>query len=152
MNLLALELVTAAKTDLMSESAETRVASSRRSAGTSKTVTQYLDGSPQTLKDLFVNLEAFIEALGDEVTKKTLKNYFAYRRLKNFACIEVHPQTQTILVYLKVDPDKVQLEEGFSRDVHSIGHYGTGDLELRIKDADGFAKAQPLIQQSYGAS
>jgi hypothetical protein len=42
-------------------------------------------------------------------------------------------------------PDTVQLEAGFSRDVRSIGHFGTGDLELRIKDADGFAKAQPLI-------
>lgn len=147
--LLALELVTAAKTDLVSEGAETRVASGK-AAATSKTVTQYLAGSPQALQDLFADLEAFIEALGDEVTKKTLKFYFAYRRLKNFACVEVHPQTQTILVYLKVDPDTLQLEEGFSRDVRSIGHFGTGDLELRIKNAVGLAKAQPLIQQSYG--
>jgi predicted transport protein len=146
--LLALELVTAAKTDLVSEDADVPVLSSKRS-GTSKTVTQFLDGSPQTLQDLFANLEAFIEALGDEVTKKTLKNYFAYRRLKNFACVEVHPQTQTLLVYLKVDPDSLQMEEGFSRDVRSVGHYGTGGLELRIRDAADFAKAQPLIQQSY---
>ena len=147
--LLALELVTAAKTDLVSESADVPTASSKRSVGTGKTVTQFLDGSPQTLKDLFADLEAFIEALGDEVTKKTLKFYFAYRRLKNFACVEVHPQTQTLLVYLKVDPDSLQMEEGFSRDVRSVGHYGTGGLELRIRDAADFAKAQPLIQQSY---
>jgi len=147
--LLALELVTAAKTDLVSEDAGVSVISSKRSAATTKTVTQYLDGSPQSLKDLFADLEAFIVALGDEVTKKTLKLYFAYRRLKNFACVEVHPQTQTLLVYLKVDPDSLQLEEGFSRDVRSIGHFGTGDLELRIKNATDFAKAQPLIQQSY---
>ena len=146
--LLALELVTAAKTDQVSEDADTRVASGK-AAATSKTVTQYLAGSPQTLQDLFADLEAFIEALGDEVTKKTLKFYFAYRRLKNFACVEVHPQTQTLLVYLKVDPDTLQLEEGFSRDVRSIGHFGTGGLELRIKDAAGLVKAQPLIQQSY---
>lgn len=149
--LLALELVTAAKTDLMSEGAEVLSGSSKRSAATSKTVTQYLEGSPQTLKHLFADLEAFIEALGDEVTKKTLKFYFAYRRLKNFACVEVHPQTQTLLVYLKVDPDSLQLAEGFSRDVRSIGHFGTGELELRIKNAADFAKAQPLIQQSYSA-
>ena len=147
--LLALELVTAAKTDLVSEDAGVSVISSKRSAATTKTVTQYLDRSPQSLKDLFADLEAFIVALGDEVTKKTLKLYFAYRRLKNFACVEVHPQTQTLLVYLKVDPDSLQLEEGFSRDVRSIGHFGTGDLELRIKNATDFAKAQPLIQQSY---
>jgi len=145
--LLALELVTAAKTDQVSEDADTRVASGKAAA--SKTVTQYLAGSPQALQDLFADLEAFIEALGDEVTKKTLKFYFAYRRLKNFACVEVHPQTQTLLVYLKVDPGTLQLEEGFSRDVRSIGHFGTGDLELRIKDAADLAKAQPLIQQSY---
>jgi predicted transport protein len=63
--------------------------------------------------------------------------------------VEVHPQSQTLLVFLKVDQDTVQLEEGFSRDVRGIGHYGTGDLELRIKNAADFAKAQPLIQQSY---
>jgi predicted transport protein len=63
----------------------------------------------------------------------------------------VHPQSQTLLVYLKLDPDTVQLEEGFSRDVRSIGHFGTGDLELRVKDAVGFAKAQRLIHQSYSA-
>ena len=146
--LLALELVTAAKTDQMTEGANTRAASGKAPAA-SKTVTQYLAGSPQTLQDLFADLEAFIEALGDEVAKKTLKFYFAYRRLKNFACVEVHPQTQTLLVYLKVDPGTLQLEEGFSRDVRSIGHFGTGDLELRIKDAADLAKAQPLIQQSY---
>ena len=146
----ALERVTAAKTDLVSEDAGASVISSKRSAVTTKTVTQYLDGSPQSLKDLFADLEAFIVALGDEVTKKTLKLYFAYRRLKNFACVEeVHPQTQTLLVYLKVDPDSLQLEEGFSRDVRSIGHFGTGDLEVRIKNAADLAKAQPLIQQSY---
>ena len=148
--LLALELVTAAKTDQVSEDAETRAASGKVAA-TGKTVTQYLAGSPQPLQDLFADLEAFIEALGDEVTKKTLKFYFAYRRLKNFACLEVHPQTQTILIYLKVDPDTLQLEEGFSRDVRSIGHFGTGGLELRVKDAVGLAKAQPLIQQSYSS-
>ena len=85
--LLALELVTAAKTDLVSESADVPTASSKRSVGTGKTVTQFLDGSPQTLKDLFADLEAFIEALGDEVTKKTLKFYFAYRRLKNLPAL-----------------------------------------------------------------
>jgi len=150
--LLALELVTAAKMDQLSEGASTPTVSGKRSGGSSRTVTHYLAGSPQTLKDIFVNMEAFIEALGDEVTKKTLKNYVAYRRLKNFACVEVHPQTHTLVLYLKVDPGTLQLEEGFSRDVRNIGHLATGDLELRIKDAAGFAKAQPLIEQSYSVS
>jgi predicted transport protein len=72
--------------------------------------------------------------------------------LKNFACVEVHPQTRTLLVYLKVHPDSVALEEGFTRDVRSIGHFGTGDLEVRIKSPEDLTKAQPLVQRSYEES
>lgn len=123
-----------------------------KAASTGKTVTEYLGQSPQSLKDLFFELEAYLEALGDDVTKKTLKFYFAYRRLKNFACVEVHPTTQNLLIYLKVDPDGIPLETGFSRDVRSIGHFGTGDLELRISTPEQLHKALPLIQRSYEAS
>ena len=47
--------------------------------------------------------------------KKALKFYFAFRRLKNFACVEVHPQTKMLLIYLKVDPSTVDLEDGFGK-------------------------------------
>ena len=90
--------------------------------------------------------------MGDDVTKKALKLYFAYRRLKNFACVEVHPVSQNLLVFLKVNPDEVALEPGFSRDVRAIGHFGTGDLELRISSREDLQKALPLIDRSYDAS
>ena len=34
---------------------------------------------------------------------------------------------------LKLDPATVELEKGFSRDVTSIGHWGTGDLEVVLR-------------------
>jgi predicted transport protein len=114
-----------------------------------RTVSELLEQAPRALRDLYAELESFILALGDDVTKKTTKFYFGFRRLKNFACVEVHPQTQNLLVYLKLSPDTVDLLEGFSRDVRNIGHWGTGDLELRIASRDDLAKAQPLIQTSY---
>lgn len=123
-----------------------------KSAVPAKTVSEYLEQSPQSLKDLFYQLEAYIEAMGDDVTKKALKLYFAYRRLKNFACVEVHPVSQNLLVFLKVNPDEVALEPGFSRDVRAIGHFGTGDLELRISSREDLQKALPLIDRSYDAS
>ncbi len=52
---------------------------------------------------------------------------------------------------VKVDPETVDLVEGFNRDVRSIGHFGTGDLELRIRDADDLALAEPLLNPSYEA-
>lgn len=116
---------------------------------TSKTVTEYLEQASTELRDLHAAIDAYCEALGDDVTKKTLKNYFAFRRLKNFACVEVHPQTQNLLVYLKVDPTTISLEEGFSRDVREIGHFGTGGLELRLQNTSDLHKAQTLIDLSY---
>ncbi|MGI5165692.1 DUF5655 domain-containing protein [Spirillospora sp. CA-253888] len=106
----------------------------------------------QPLKDLYTAFEDLAISLGDDVTKKTLKYYFAFRRLKNFACVEVHPATQTLVVFLKVDPSTVTLEDGFTRDVSKLGHYGTGDLEVRIRSREDLDKAEPLIRHSYEAS
>jgi predicted transport protein len=38
-----------------------------------------------------------------------------------------------VLLTLKLDPDTVTFEEGFSRDVSQVGHWGTGDVELCIR-------------------
>lgn len=52
-------------------------------------------------------------------------------------------------MYLNINPDEVKLEEGFTRDVRNIGHFGTGNLEIRINSKDDFEKAKELITKSY---
>jgi predicted transport protein len=149
--LLALELIRTTKV----EPASAEGAPAPRKTATpaaDKTVAEYLDQAPEALRDLYFELERFCEGLGDDVTKKVLKFYFAFRRLKNFACVEVHPQSRNLLVYLKVNPDDVELEPGFSRDVRTIGHFGTGDLELKITNRGDLERALPLVQRSYEAS
>ena len=42
---------------------------------------------------------------------------------------------------LKVDPTTITIEQGFTRDVRQIGHWGTGDLELSIRNKDDLRKA-----------
>lgn len=152
-DLLALELVSAVAAPPLGEEGPGVVAGpAKKPSAASKTVSEYLEQAPESLKDLMGQLDAFAVALGDDVTKRTLKLYLAYRRIKNFLCVEVHPQNHELLMFVKVDPDTVTLEPGFSRDVRSIGHFGTGDLELRVKDVDGLKKAQLLIAQSYEAN
>lgn len=114
-----------------------------------KTVTQYLADADQDLLDLYEAVTAHLLALGDDVQTKTLDNYVAFRRLKNFACVEVKPQIRHLKVFVKVDPDSVQLEPGFTRDVRNIGHFGTGELEIIITDAATLEKAKPLMERSY---
>ncbi|NPE28196.1 DUF91 domain-containing protein [Methanococcoides sp. SA1] len=117
-----------------------------------KTFTQCLEESDDNLKVLYDNLTHFIENLGDDIQKKTLKFYVAYRRLKNFACVEIYPNSKKLLVHVKINPTTIELEEGFTRDMRNIGHFGTGDLEIIIKSEDDLKKALNLIQLSYESS
>ena len=116
------------------------------------TVTELLDKASPEMHDRLEALKAFALALGDDVQMKTLKFYFAYRRLKNFLCIEVRPQAGTLVLFVKVDPDTITLEDGFTRDVRDIGHFGTGDLEITISTDEDIERAHPLILRSYEAS
>ena len=99
---------------------------------------------------------AFMVGLGDGVVQKELRFFFAFKRIKNLACFEIKPPISVIRLYLKVDPEAVAiidgLEEGFTRDVSNVGHLGTGDLEVTIKNNEDFERAKPLIIQSYEAS
>ena len=153
--LLALELVHSSRVDAQSSvdaPDATPPANGRSTPSAYKTVSEYMEQAPTELKDLYGELEAYVLALGDDVTRKTLKYYIAYRRIKNFLCVEVLPQRRELALYLKVNPDSVGLVEGFSRDVRQIGHFGTGDLEVRVKGPDSLASALPLVLRSYDES
>lgn len=104
--------------------------------------------SPKAL-DLYEAVRAYLTALGDDVQVKELLHYVAFKRIKNFACLEAFPSTGSVVLYLKVDPDTVTLEDGFTRDVRAIGHYGTGDLEVVLSTPEDLKKAEPLILRAY---
>lgn len=117
-----------------------------------KTVSEYLAQAKVELRDLFESLKAFLMAMGDDVQMNTLKYYIAFKRLKNFACVEISPSVGKVVVYVKVPPDSIELREGFTRDVTHIGHYGTGNLEITISTPADLEDAKPLLIQSYEAS
>ncbi len=147
---LTLDLV--ASTSATATSAGVDEAGARPSGSSAeRTVSQLHDRAPEDLKVLYDSLEQYLLALGDDVTKTVRKNYYAFRRIKNFACVEIHPQTRKLLVYLKVDPAQVDLEQGFTRDVSKIGHFGTGNLEVAFGTRQGLDRALPLVLASYQA-
>lgn len=108
--------------------------------------------SDSELRDLFEAVRQYLVGLGDDVQVKELKNYIAFKRLKNFTCAEIYPQVRVVTLYLRIDPTTVELEDGFSRDVTKIGHFGTGNLELSLKTMEDLVKAQPLLQRAYEGS
>ena len=146
--LLMLELVNANLTD----SSFSDDGTSSTQVPKQKLVANILKDLDSSLQDIYQALRAHLIALGDDVQEKTLKYYIAFKRLRNFACVEIHPSKAVITMYLKVNPDSVNLEKGFSRDVRKIGHYGTGDLEITIQTIEDIDRVKPLLEVSYEAN
>lgn len=99
------------------------------------------------VKKLYVSVCDFIESLGDDISQNQLKLYLVYKKVQNMVCVEI--QSKQVILYLKLNPESVILEKGFTRDMRNIGHYGTGDLQVSIKDANDFEKAKPLLERVY---
>jgi predicted transport protein len=149
-DLLLLELVNAVSvSDATAGKAEASSTASGtpRSVGRDKTAEEQLAQAQPDIRQLYDSLASYLNALGDDVQEKHLKLYTAFRRLKNFAC--VIPYRDKLLVMLKLDPDTVTLEDGFSRDTRNIGTWGTGDLELTLRTQADMDKAKPLLDRSY---
>jgi predicted transport protein len=108
-----------------------------------------LSQASNELRDLHDAMHQFLIGLGDDVQVKELKQYTAFKRIKNFTCLQIYPQARSVVAYLKLDPSTVELEDGFSRDVTNIGHHATGDLELSLKSMADFDRAQPLLRRAY---
>ncbi|MCH1921341.1 DUF5655 domain-containing protein [Shewanella sp. A3A] len=115
-----------------------------------KTHEEQLAAAPESLKNLYDELTDFVTSFGDDVHYKQLKLYGAYRRMKNFITVIVLPkQDPKLQVLLKLAPESVQMEQDFSRSVADIGHWGTGDVELTLRNVNDLEKAKPLLQRAY---
>jgi len=150
--LLAIELVTSVTTDTAfgaSHAPRLNSSAPQPDRTKSKNVAYLLAQADPALTALYRRFELFALSLGDDVVKNERSLYFAFRRLKNFACVEVHPSSGNLLIYLKLDPQSIQLEAGFTRDVSKIGHFSTGDLELRISDEAHWEQVEAFTRRSY---
>ena len=112
-----------------------------------KTFNEQLILTSPKLRDLYYSIRDYILALGDDIIENELKLYVAFKKIKNIICVEVYQKQ--ILLHLRVDPDTIELEDGFTRDVRNIGHYGTGELRVVIKSISDFEKAKKYIDKAY---
>ncbi|MFF9567610.1 DUF5655 domain-containing protein [Streptomyces sp. NPDC014685] len=123
----------------------------RAAAAVPKSVQQYLDGSPEELKALYADLDELLLSHRD-VRKEPQLHYIAYRRINNIATVRLQPRNRLLVVNLKLDPDTVELRDGFSRDMRGVGVLGIrGGVEVRIGSREDLARATDLIQRSIDA-
>ena len=109
------------------------------------------DAAATDIRRRFDNLTDQLKALGDDVTVNWRQTSVAFRRKHNFASVTLQ-RSGVILIYAPLDPDTVDLQLGFTRDVRNVGHHGTGDLEITIKSEADVDKAMALLAQSYATS
>lgn len=117
-----------------------------------KHVSQYLEEASPEMKDLYESLENYLTSLGDDIQARTLKFYFAFTRIRNFACVEFRPQKKCLLVFVNLSPQEHPEQAGFLRDVSKIGHLGTGAMEITLHDEGDLERAKPLLLKSYESS
>ncbi len=142
--LLLLELVNAVTAQAGSGKASK--AKSGKATG-DKLVAEALAELKGSLRQLFDSLEGYLMSLGDDVQRKDLKLYIAFKRLKNFACVMVY--RDKLLLTVHIDPDSVEYVEGLTRDVRKIGHWGTGELEIILRNTQDLERAKPLLSKAY---
>jgi len=149
-DLLSLELATTVTATGPITTPSSNGNASPATGGKDKTLAERLAEMDDHVAGLVTELRDFITGLGDDVVEKPLKLYFAYRRIKNFASLVINKNGVTL--YLKVDPATITLDDGFTRDVTNIGHWGTGDLEVSVSNEASLERARELVIRSYEGS
>jgi len=92
-------------------------------------------------------LEEYILSLDESVEEAPKKNYIAFKLSQNFVCMEIHKSQ--ILLYLKINPKELPSLPSIARDVTNIGHFATGDLELRISSEEDIPLAKEYAQMAF---
>lgn len=118
-----------------------------RTGGPDRTYAEWLPLLSPPLRDVLESLEAHVLSLGDDVQRKELRLYVAFKRLKNFATVV--PQKARLQLYLNLDPAQVGPLPANGRDVSQVGHWGTGDVELVLSSLADLDAAKPLILMAY---
>jgi predicted transport protein len=111
------------------------------------TIEEHFDNLDKSLVDLFNTIRDFITSLDSSIEELPKKNYIAYKTSQNFVCLQTYKKKLTL--YLKLNPDEVKPMPAQCRDVRNIGHYGTGEFELTIKDVIDFEETKYLINDAY---
>lgn len=103
--------------------------------------------SNSDIKALFDRMCEYVYYLGETVTINHLKNYVAFKKIKNFAAVRV--EGDKIVLNLNLEPSKyVCRGEGY-KDVSFATKYGTGLLQYTFSDEEGYQEAKRLLLDAY---
>ena len=127
------------------------VEAGKKAALTRKTATytleEHFENLDENILELFNTIRDYIVTIDSSIEETPKKNYLAYKTSQNFACLQTYKKKLTL--FLKLDANEVNPMPKQGRDVSEIGHFGTGNFELIIKDLADFEETKLLINEAY---
>ena len=112
--------------------------------------------SNKILHTLFQGLCDYVETLSEEVWVKPSKTGFSAKLKRagrsNLLYIWPNVRKTMLTVQLRLDPESVPLEEGFTRDISHFDSHGPYGLQIFIRNQDDLERAKPLLKRSYDES
>ena len=109
----------------------------------------HLLGKPQEAIQLFRAIDRFCLSLAPSgISRRWLAKYISYDCGKHGFC-SVHVFQGGLRVWLHLGYGQIENPPPFARDVSHIGHWGSGDVELRVSNRSEFDASADLIKRSF---
>ena len=99
------------------------------------------------VRPLFDELRKRILNLDAGVYEEVRKQYIAYKLTTNF--VEIVPLASELKLYLDVTIDELNDPKDLARDVTAVGHWGTGETEVRLGTFAALEDVMALVRQSF---
>ena len=99
------------------------------------------------VRELFDEFRKRVVNLDAGVHEVVRKRYIAYKLATNF--VEVNPIGSELKLYLDIDLGELNDPENLGRDVSAVGHWGTGNVEVRLGTADRLEAVMALVRQAF---
>ena len=131
---------------------QTRLRTKERSERVQRTISaeEALLRASEPLRNLWEEIRGYAMTL-EGVSEQQTQVYVAFQKGANrFLSGRVFPGGRPqVKLWMKVNPDSVELEDGFIRDVRDIGHWGVGSLEVIVSDQATLDRAKALILRCH---
>lgn len=109
----------------------------------------HLEGRAKEAVSLYQTIDHLCRSLADTgIALRYLKKSINYTTGKRCFC-SVHILKSGLRVWLPLKYNHLENPPPFARDVSNIGHWGTGDMELRITNHAELDEAADLIRRSF---
>lgn len=100
---------------------------------------------PDAMVELYETFRDAILNLADGIEVSPQKNYVALKKGSNIVCMEI--QKRKLKFYVGAKAGTLDDPKGIARDVSNVGHWGTGDYLIEVRDDGQLEYILSLIKQ-----